>query len=89
MIGELENWRLLADWRARAFWVRKTGWKLNRCVIGVWRVRVRVVVVRERKGVVGGAGRWTRLRRARRAKGEINWGILWCDSGVCDLSPGR
>jgi hypothetical protein len=73
-MGELENWRL-EDWKERAesVEVRKTGVKLKRVVSGWILVVVDVVRVR-RKGVV--AGRWTRVRSARRAIGESSCGML-------------
>lgn len=57
----------------RAFCVRKMGWKVK-VGVGVWR-KVLVVVVSVRSGV-DGVERWARVRRARRAKGEINWGMV-------------
>lgn len=72
-MGELENWRLLVVWwRVRAFWVRRMGWKAKRVGVEVWRVRVWVVVVSVRRGAIDGVGRWTMVRKARRASGEIN-----------------
>jgi hypothetical protein len=72
MIGELENWRLVRRVVA-AVWVRRIGVKAKRVVIGVARRKALVeVVVRVRRGVDGVVGRWMSVRRARRAKGEIN-----------------
>lgn len=70
IIGELENWRAALD-SAKAFCVRKTGWKLKREVIAEDGRKV-LVVVRVRRGVEEITGRWTSVRRARRAMGEIN-----------------
>lgn len=58
--------------RARAVEVRKTGWKVNWEEIGAGRRRGAVDVVSARRDVVEGLGRWARVRRARRARGEIN-----------------
>jgi hypothetical protein len=73
MMGELENWRV------RAAWVRKIGVKVKRVVIGVVleivvarRKALVEEVVRVRRGVDVVAGRWMSVRRAWRAKGEIN-----------------
>lgn len=48
--------------------------------LGVWRVKVEVVRVRKAIDVV--AGRWTRVRRARRARGDINRCIVMFLLGV-------
>lgn len=65
----------------RAVWVRKIGVKVKWVVIGVEvdsvvarRVKALLaeVVVRVRRGVDVVAGRWMSVRRARRARGEIN-----------------
>jgi hypothetical protein len=70
MMGELENWR-----RA-AVWVRKMGvkvkWVVSGFVVGVGVGRRKALVVRVRSGVDGDAGRVMSVRRARRARGEIN-----------------
>jgi hypothetical protein len=73
MIGELENWRA-TDERVNAVCVRNMGLKVKRLGLGDWRVRVEVV--RVRRGVEVVAGRWIRVRRARRAMGDINWCIV-------------
>lgn len=76
IIGELENWRLEVkrEREERVAEVRKTGVKLKRVVSEVWGwILVDVERVR-RRGVV--AGRWTRVRRARRAIGESNCGMF-------------
>ena len=70
-MGELENWRV----RDAAAWVRKTGLKVKRLLIGdgvARRKALVVVVVRVRRGVDDVVGRRTSVRRARRASGEIN-----------------
>lgn len=72
MIGELENCRRVVADRDRAVWVRKTGWKLKREVSAGCGRKALVEVVRVRRGDDEIAGRWTRVRRARRARGEIN-----------------
>jgi hypothetical protein len=68
MMGELENWR-----RA-AVWVRKMGVKVKWVVSGfvVVVAQRKALVVRVRRGVDGVAGRVMSVRRARRARGEIN-----------------
>lgn len=75
MIGELENWRLEIEEKPTAAVVRKTGVKLKREVIGdcfeAKELAGDVVRVRRRRGDEV-AGRWTRVRRARRAIGESN-----------------
>lgn len=68
-MGELENWRLVRMVVA-AVWVRRIGVKVNRVVIEV--ARRKALVVRVRRGVDVVAGRWMSVRRARRARGEIN-----------------
>jgi hypothetical protein len=82
IIGELENWRLEVEREReeRVVEVRKTGVKLKRVVSEVWVWSLVDVVRVRRRGVV--AGRWTRVRRARRAIGESNCGML---AGVGDL----
>lgn len=72
IIGELENCRRAVTDRERAVWVRNTGWKLKREVSAGCGRKALVEVVRVRRGVDEMAGRWTRVRRARRARGEIN-----------------
>lgn len=81
MIGELENWRVIPE-KVNAVCVRKTGLKVKHG-LRVWRIRVDVV--RVRRGVDVSAGRWTRVRRARRARGVINWCIVVLFFGVSDL----
>ena len=65
----------------RAVWVRKIGVKVKWLVIGVEvegvvarRVKALLAeaVVRVRRGVDVVVGRWMSVRRARRARGEIN-----------------
>ena len=65
----------------RAVWVRKIGVKVKWLVIGVEvegvvarRVKALLAeaVVRVRRGVDVVVGRWISVRRARRARGEIN-----------------
>lgn len=72
MIGELENCRFGTAGKPTAA-VRKTGWKLRREVMGDCfeaKVAGDVVMVRQRGEEI--AGRWVRVRRARRAIGESN-----------------
>ena len=64
-----------------AVWVRSVGWNVKRA--GIWgvvvvgrRKAVVAVVLSVRRGVDCAVGRWTIVRRARRASGEINWGIV-------------
>ena len=52
--------------------MRKTGWKLKREVSAGREVNALLEVVRVRSGVDEGVWRWTRVRKARRARGEIN-----------------
>lgn len=77
MIGELENCRLGTAAKPAAA-VRKTGWKLRREVMGdcfaAKEIAGDVVIVRQRGDET--AGRWMRVRRARRAIGENNWVIV-------------
>jgi hypothetical protein len=76
MIGELENCRFGTAERPRAA-VRKTGWKLRREVMGDCfekEIAGDVVMVRQRGDET--AGRWMRVRKARRAMGESNWDIF-------------
>lgn len=75
-MGEHENCRRAVVDRLRAVEVRKTGWKLRRELsAGRW-ANAFVEVVRVRRGVDGATGRWRTVLKARRARGEINWGIL-------------
>jgi hypothetical protein len=70
MMGELENLR------RKAVWVRKMGVKVklvvSRFVVVVVVARRKALVVRVRRGVCVVAGRVISVRRARRARGEIN-----------------
>lgn len=65
----------------RAARVRSVGWKVKCAgswgVVVVGRRKAEVVIVlRARMGVGDVVGRWIIVRRARRARGEINWGIV-------------
>lgn len=77
MIGELENCRFGTAEKPTAA-VRKTGWKLRREVMGDCFEAKEMAgdVVRVRQRGEETAGRWVRVRRARRAIGESNWDIL-------------